>query len=244
MDVVSGMRINKKADWILIPARNEEATLDEVIQHVRLVTDAPIVVVDSMSTDGTAAVAKQMGATVISASQVGYLQALQTGYRFLLQQPDCYTVVQLDSDGQHNPLHIPRLTVHIRPDLPIPQWIVGSRYNTGTQADKALNLAGGLLRRYVEGIAHHSYDDISSGFWCLNPATMRLFLKFTPPKQSADVAIRLFAARYGLYPTEIPTEMGPRLSGQSMHHGIQMRLTHLSNLLQDVRWVNHMRLDQ
>ena len=62
--------------------------------------------------------------------------------------------------------------------------------------------------------------------------------------QQFDTAIRLFAARHGLYPTEIPTEMGPRLSGQSMHHGIQMRLTHLFNLLQDVRWVNHMRLDR
>ena len=69
-------------------------------------------------------------------------------------------------------------------------------------------------------------------------------MQFSPPKQSADVAIRLFAACHGLYPTEIPTEMGPRLSGQSMHHGMQKRFTHLSNLLQDVRWVNHMRLDR
>ena len=244
MDVVSGMHINKKTDWVLIPARNEEAALGKVIQNVRLVTDAPIVVVDSMSIDGTADVAKQMGATVISASQVGYLRALQTGYRFLLQQPDCSTVVQLDADGQHHPLHIPRLTVHIHPDQSTPQWVVGSRHNTGTQADKALNLAGGLLRWYVEKISDHAYDDISSGFWCLNRATMKLFLQFTPPNQSADVAIRLFAARHGLFPIETPTEMGPRLSGQSMHHGIQMRLTHLSNLLQDMKWVNHMHLDR
>ena len=86
---------------------------------------------------------EQMGATVISASQVGYLQALKTGYRFLLQQSDCHTVVQLDADGQHNPLHIPRLIVHIQPDSSTPQWIVGSRNNTGTQADKSLNPAGG-----------------------------------------------------------------------------------------------------
>ena len=244
MDVVFGMHINKNGDWVLIPARNEEASLGEVIQNIKLVTEAAIVVVDSMSTDDTAQVAKKMGVCVVSATQAGYLYALQTGYRFLLQQTNCHTVVQVDADGQHNPLHIPRLNVHIQPNNPAPQWIVGSRSNTGTRADRTLNLAGELLRWYVQRISHYAYDDISSGFWCLNRAAMELFLHFTPPNQSADVAIRLFAARYGVYPIEIPTEMGPRLSGQSMHHGVQRRLTHLSNLLQDVRWVNHMHLDR
>ena len=244
MDVVSGMLTNKKADWVLIPARNEEAALGEVIQNVRLATDADILVVDSKSTDNTFDIAERMGVTVISASQVGYLQALQAGYRYLLQQPSCSTVVQLDADGQHNPLHIPRLTVQMNPNKSSPQWIVGSRKNTGTKSEKILNLAGGFLRRYVESVAHHFFEDISSGFWCINRSTMRMFLDFSPPKQTADIALRLFAARHGLYPTEIPTEMGPRLSGQSMHHSLQMRLTHFSNLLQDVRWVNHMRLDR
>ena len=174
------------------------------------------------------AVAKQMGATVVTATQVGYLNALQTGYRFLLQHTDCTTVVQLDSDGQHNPLHIPRLQIfHIQQESSTPQWVVGSRDNTGTQADGTLNLAGGFFGRYVEGIAHHSYGDISSGFWCLNRSTMRLFLKFTPPKQSLQMLHSFLCCFTRAVSDGVPTEMGPRLSGQSMHHGVRTRLNHL-----------------
>ena len=244
MDVVSGMHINKKANWVLIPARNEADSLATVIEGAQRNGEHSILVVDSLSSDATPQIALDMGVTVVTATQVGYLNALQTGYRFLLQHTDCTTVVQLDADGQHDPLHIPRLQSHIQSEDSTPQWVVGSRYNTGTQSDGVLNLANRFLRWYVQRLTNHSYGDISSGFWSLNRSALELFLEFHPPHQSADAALRFFAASRGLFPIEVPTEMGPRLSGQSMHQGMRTRVNHMLNIYQDLRWVNHTRLDR
>ena len=244
MGAVSGMHINKNTNWVLIPAKDEAGSLAKVIEGVQKIGGYSILVVDSLSSDATPEIARDKGATVVSAAQSGYLNALQTGYRFLLSQTDCTTVVQIDADGQHNPLHIPRLEAHIREHHSATQWVVGSRDDTGSQSDGVLNLANRVLRRYVQMHTNHHYGDISSGFWCLNRETMQLFLQFSPPNQSADAALRLFAASHGVFPIEVPTEMGPRLSGQSMHHGLQTRVTHLIDILQDIRWVNHKRWDR
>ena len=82
MDVVFGMHINKKANWVLIPARNEADSLATVISGVQRNGEHSILVVDSLSSDATPQIALDMGVTVVTATQVGYLNALQTGYRF------------------------------------------------------------------------------------------------------------------------------------------------------------------
>ena len=238
------MHINKKSNWVLIPARNEEDSLATVISAVQRLGEYSIVVVDSLSSDRTPQIAEDMGATLVSSTRVGYLNALQTGYRFLLQHTDCASVVQLDADGQHDAVHIPRLQSHLQLHLATPQWVVGSRESTGTQSDGTLSIANHCLRWYVQRLTNHRYGDISSGFWCLNRATLHLFLTFAPPNQSADAALRFFAAAHGLFPIEVPTEMGPRLSGQSMHQGMRTRFSHLINIYQDIQWVNHKRWDR
>ena len=243
MDVVFGMHINKINEWVLIPARNEQESLPRVLKSVQMISGRSILVVDSVSSDATAEIARTMGAFVVSTANVGYLNALQTGYQFLLHHTDCTTVIQLDADGQHDPVHISRLETHIRPHILKPQWVVGSRYNTGTQSEGVLNLANRFLRWYVHRLTNHTYEDISSGFWCLNRAAMELFLQFSPPHQSADAALRFFAAHHGLFPIEVPTEMGPRLSGRSMHHKMHTRVRHFVKIFGDMRWVNHRRLD-
>lgn len=236
MDVVFGMPINKTCDWILIPARNEEASLPNVIRGIRRVTTDNVLVVDSLSTDGTADIARSMGATVIRASKVGYWNALHTGYRYLLQETLCTTVTQLDADGQHDPIHISRLKSRL-PNSSEAQWIVGSRHNTGSISEGILEFGQWMLRRYANAHTGYPFEDISSGFWVLNRQALSLFSTFDTPNQSADLALRIYAALNGVFPCEVPTEMGPRLSGQSMHTGFKRRLNHLFNVYKDVQWL-------
>ena len=53
---------------VIIPARNEEATLPAILASLRALPLVEVVVVDDSSVDGTAAVALSGGATVLTAS--------------------------------------------------------------------------------------------------------------------------------------------------------------------------------
>jgi hypothetical protein len=145
-------------------------------------------------------------------------------------------VTQLDADGQHDPIHIPRLKAHLSTSAH-PSWVVGSRQDTGTLSEWVLDFGQTILKEYTKFATQHAYSDISSGYWCMNRETLQLFASFMPPNQSADIAIRIFAAQNKLFPIEIPTDMGPRLTGQSMHEGFGKRCKHLWNVYQDVRWL-------
>lgn len=85
----------------MIPAWNESATISNVVK-TSLAYGIPIVV-DDGSTDGTAGIAKQAGATVVSHKENrGYDEALNSGFKQAAAS-DCEIVITLDADGQHNP---------------------------------------------------------------------------------------------------------------------------------------------
>lgn len=86
---------------IVIPALNESATIKDVIEAA-LIYGAPIVV-DDGSTDGTAELARQAGATVVSHDKNhGYDAALNTGFKKAAALGS-EIIITLDADGQHNP---------------------------------------------------------------------------------------------------------------------------------------------
>jgi len=86
---------------ILIPAFNEEGTIGAVIDDA--VKFGDVFVSDDGSTDSTAKLATNHGATIISQGKnCGYSSALSFGYQSLLTRG--YSgIVTIDADGQHNP---------------------------------------------------------------------------------------------------------------------------------------------
>ena len=98
---------------VVIPALNEAATIENVIRHVPRSIDGihtiQIVVVDDGSTDATASLAKQCGATVVShAHNRGVGAAFATGIRHALTI-GADVIVNMDGDGQFSPEDIPTL---------------------------------------------------------------------------------------------------------------------------------------
>ena len=87
---------------VVIPALNEEERIGEVLREVRSrVRNADILVISDGSTDRTAAIAREMGVTVIDLPfNLGYGAALQTGFRFADRYGYDF-VVTMDADGQH-----------------------------------------------------------------------------------------------------------------------------------------------
>lgn len=110
---------------IVIPTKNEETTLAEVIQGVRPFGDE-ILVVDGHSKDRTTTIAKELGASVIFDHGLGKGEAI----RCALSAINGEIAVFIDADGSHDPSDIPKLTDPIiegQADL-----VIGSRMRGGS----------------------------------------------------------------------------------------------------------------
>lgn len=225
--------------WVLIPAHNEASSIADVLMDVRRSCRLPILVVDSCSRDRTAAIAAQYADSVISVERVGYWCALQTGYQYLMNECDVQSLVQLDADGQHDPIHIPKLLHHLS-KFQKPAWVWGSRYQTGTVEEGVLTFGQRIFRKGLQWKFGALYQDVSSGFWAINRPVMEAFLHYNPLGQTADVVLRGFALQNDIACFEIPTAMKPRETGVSMHTGLKCRLQHVQNVIADARqvWLN------
>lgn len=200
---------------VIIPAYNEERNIAKTINEVK--EKAPyvdILVVDDGSKDKSAEVARQLNVRVVSLPfnlRIG--GAVQTGFK-IAKMLGYDIVIQVDADGQHDPVYIPQLTRPIvdgKADISI-----GSRY----LQDRTVNCS---LTRHV-GIWFFSWlatkmtgcriTDCSSGFRALNRNAIEFFAD-EYPADFPDAEALILAHRVGLEITEVPVRFHDRNSGKS-----------------------------
>jgi len=108
----------------LIPGYNEAPRIGGVIRTT--LEHLPVVVVDDGSSDGTADVAREAGATVVEQRpNQGKGAALRAGFRHALDA-GADAILTLDADGQHDPREIPRF-VEAAAATPPPDLVIGRR---------------------------------------------------------------------------------------------------------------------
>jgi len=110
---------------VVIPVFNEERSLPLVLGSIPMAAVKEILVVDNGSTDASARVAAQMGATVVSERRRGYGSACLAGLAQLRHRPPDI-VVFMDGDFSDHPEELPLLLAPIREqgcDL-----VIGSRF--------------------------------------------------------------------------------------------------------------------
>ncbi|MBI3074333.1 MAG: glycosyltransferase family 2 protein [Deltaproteobacteria bacterium] len=108
---------------IIIPALNEEASIESVVRSIPNPPVRHIIVVDNGSTDRTAALARGVLATVVQEPRRGYGSACLAGIRALPSDVD--VVVFMDADGSDDASQLRALVTPIeegRADL-----VVGAR---------------------------------------------------------------------------------------------------------------------
>ena len=109
----------------VIPAYDEEKTIEELIQSTKKeVTN--VIVVDDGSHDKTAKIAKKSGVFVIKHNiNKGYGAAIRTGFNYA-KEINADIIVLLDADTQHNPKEINSM---IKPILERKgDLVIGSRF--------------------------------------------------------------------------------------------------------------------
>ncbi len=85
---------------IIIPCRNEAATLGPVVAGAR--RHGRVIVVDDGSSDGSGELAQKNGAQVIAGPQQGYDAAITAGL-LAAREAGARRFVTLDADGEHDP---------------------------------------------------------------------------------------------------------------------------------------------
>ncbi len=204
---------------IMLPALNEAATIQSVIRSIPRsiegVASAEILVIDDGSTDDTAALARAVGASVISHGlNLGVGAALQSGLDEALRRR-VDIAVNIDSDGQFDPAHIPIL---VRPILAgETDFVSASRFLHPAlipEMPLTKKLGNRGMSWLISKLAGRRFADVSCGFRAYSrEAMLQLVLtgKFTYTQETF-----LVLAQKGLRLYEIPLAVrGVREHGTS-----------------------------
>src|SRR4249919_371197 len=177
----------------IVPAHNEQGAIARVVEELRLAQpDFEAIVINDGSTDQTAQVAEAAGAIVVSLPyNVGIGGAVQTGYQYALQH-GFDVAVQVDGDGQHDPLEIPHLLEPLldgRADM-----VVGSRFapGGGYRGTPLRRVGIHLFAAIVSLIVRARVTDTTSGFRAVNRKAIGLFAADYPhdyPEVEATVVL-------------------------------------------------------
>jgi glycosyltransferase involved in cell wall biosynthesis len=229
---------------VFVPAWNEEANLPAVLTELASVLPAAdVLVIDDGSTDATAEVARDRGATVISFGEnrglragiaAGYHEAAERGYAF------CGRV---DADGQHPAAELARLLDLVRSDTC--DVAVGSRFAVGDGYDDERYLPSpsrrfgiGLLQKAMHIRLGRPFHDPTSGMAAVNARAMPVMAEpYVSGAPEVEALLRLKAE--GLRVEEVAVHMRQRASGESKLQGkraVKLVLTVVGTLL-FFRWL-------
>jgi dolichol-phosphate mannosyltransferase len=201
--------------WVslVIPARNEERCIAEVIEKSLPFVDE-IVVVDGHSVDRTVEIAESYGVRVVKDNKHGKGEAIRVG-AWAVSHP---IVVFMDADGSHDPADIPSLVEPIlenRADL-----VIGSRSTGGSDElhgdiDKLFRMMGadiiliGINKRWKQNLT-----ESQNGFRAIRTEAIRS-LNLKENITTIEQEMLMKALKRGFVVTEVPSHEYSRKYGNS-----------------------------
>jgi glycosyltransferase involved in cell wall biosynthesis len=196
---------------ILIPARNEGASLPRVVAELRRACpDADVLVVDDCSNDETPAILPGLGVRWLRLPlHLGIGGALRAGLRFAAMS-GYDIVVRVDGDGQHDPSEVAPLIAPIRGGEA--DVVQGTRL--GRSASWAKHVSRRLLASLLTVLTGRAVTDPTSGFWAFGPRAVRL-LADHHPSGYPEPELLLLLHRNRVRVVERPVTMRPRLAGRT-----------------------------
>lgn len=197
-----------------MPAYNESSSISKVLEEIKAnAFGFDVLVVDDGSSDDTSKIAHHYEVSVLTLPyNLGVGGAMRAGFRFA-RAFNYSSVVQLDSDGQHDPKYIPELVGA----LDSADIVIGARFaGSGTYsvsgprkwAMKALSIA-------LSVVCKTKLTDTTSGFKAMGPNALELFARNYPAEYLGDtVEALVIASRAKLSISQVPVEMRLRSGGE------------------------------
>lgn len=158
---------------VLIPCYNESITIAKVVADVqRALPSSQIIVCDNNSTDDTARIAKEAGATVINEPRQGKGNVLRSLFRNI--EADCYIII--DGDDTYHVDQLPKMADMVlsgEADMVIGDRISSSYLQVN---QRRYHNSGNLLLRFlINKMFKSSVPDILSGLRALSPLFVKNF---------------------------------------------------------------------
>lgn len=197
--------LNKHLISVVLPAKNESLAIESTVASVRAqFPNAEIIVVDDGSNDGTASLAINAGAKVITHPySKGNGAAIKTGARAATGGK----IVFMDADGQHNPVDIHRLLKQMEQGH---DMVVGARQK-GSQANVGRGLANKFYNKLASWMTGHQVQDLTSGFRVVDAVKFREFLYLLPNGFSYPTTSTMAFFRAGYSVSYIPIHAAKRI---------------------------------
>ncbi|MBI2076690.1 MAG: glycosyltransferase [Candidatus Aenigmarchaeota archaeon] len=148
---------------VVIPTLNEEASIGKVLNEVPKIDGyrIKVFVVDGLSKDRTAEIARKNGASVIMEKRRGKARSIKTAFRKIPRKTDY--IIMLDGDYSYNPSYIRKFLAELKKyDV-----VLGSRF-AGHLDEKSMpkiNSFGNIvLTKFANMLYGTSITDLCTGF--------------------------------------------------------------------------------
>ncbi len=213
----------------IVPTYEEAENIEEFLRRFRDANpDVDVLVVDDSSPDGTADIARRVGAEVggvdvsVKATKDGLGTAYRHGMRIALDR-GYDRIVQIDADLSHDPAAVPSLLAALTGDTAA---VVGSRYVPGGAIPywpwirRMASKWGNVYTRWVLGI---SIADTTAGFiaWRADAIRATGLLDTTSRGYLFAIENKYRLTQLGLPVVEVPITFTDRVRGRSkMDRGV------------------------
>jgi glycosyltransferase involved in cell wall biosynthesis len=191
---------------IVLPAKNESATIGTIVSELRAhYPGYEVIVVDDGSSDDTGSIASEAGARVVTQPySKGNGAAIKRG----AQEASGDIIVFMDGDGQHSPGDVERLLYKFEEGFDL---VVGARSGLGSQASVMRWGANGFYNRLASWMVGQRIDDLTSGFRVVHRRKFLSFLYLLPNGFSYPTTSTMAFYRAGYSVGFLPISVGRRV---------------------------------
>ncbi len=196
---------------VMIPAFNEEANIEAVVEGLKAVCPQfDYIVVNDGSTDRTARICREKGYHLLDLPvNLGLAGCFQAGMKYAYEWGYDY-VVQFDGDGQHCPEYIAPMKEKMEEGYDI---VIGSRFIGARRGCSFRMIGSRLLSAAIRLTTGARVTDPTCGMRMFNRSMIGEFalnLNYGPEPDTVS-----YLLKQGARVTEVPVRVLPRQNGES-----------------------------